>query len=182
MSDQPEFPRLPDDEIHKILDGMAELIASVSNRVDGHTTVLNRVSQTATEARQAAFAARDQTNPERYGELVGETIDGRINDNLVRMAQMINDLFIASNRAQDTLKKAEEEKWEILRQVRDREEKADRLKRHLPWFGLGAAVLALALAVTLPRFSAINGATCTVFGGQWLTASDRGFACVRYQD
>ena len=79
--------------------------------------VLDRVNKTAIEARQVAFAAKAQTDSKRYGELVGQTID----DNLVRMGQMCVDLFKASNRAQYTLKKAEEDRSEALRQVWERE-------------------------------------------------------------
>jgi len=82
-------------------------MASVSDRVDAQTGVLDRVNKTATEARQAAFAARSQTDPQKYGELVGETIDGKINDNLVRMARMITDLRHATNATGETLQKAE---------------------------------------------------------------------------
>ena len=100
-----------------------------SRLVDAQTGVLDRVNKTAAEARQAAFAARSQTDPKKYGELVGETIDGKINDNLVRMARMITDLRHATNATGETLQKAEEDKFALFRQVRDREEKADRLKR-----------------------------------------------------
>ena len=51
-----------------------------------------------------------------------------INDNLVRMARMITDLRHATNATGETLQKAEEDKFALFRQVRDREEKADRLK------------------------------------------------------
>lgn len=182
MTDQTPSPALSDDELRETLDMVGTVLASVSNRVDEQTKVLDRVNKTATEARQAAFAARSQTDPEHYGELVGKTIDGKINDNLIRMGQMCIDLFEATHRAQATLKKAEEDKWEILEKVRERERKAERLKRNLPWFGLGAVALALAMTVTLPRVSAINGATCAVFGGQWLTVTSGGYACVQYQD
>lgn len=181
MTDTPS-PALSDDELRDTLDMVGTVLASVSDRVDAQTNSMDRLVKTATEARQAAFAAQSQTDPENYGALVGETIDGRINDNLVRMAQMINDLFIASNRAQETLKKAEEDKWEILRQVRNREEKADRLKSRLPWFVLGAVVLALAMTVLLPRFSASNPTICGVFGGEWLSTPSGRYACVRYQE
>ena len=123
------------------------------------TGVLDRVNKTAAEARQAAFAARSQTDPKKYGELVGETIDGKINDNLVRMARMITDLRQATNATGETLQKAEEDKLAILREVREREQKADRLKRGLPWFGLGAVLVALVLTIALPRFYASNAAT-----------------------
>ena len=138
----------------------------------------DRVNKTAAEARQAAFAARSQTDPQKYGDLVGETIDGRINDNLVRMARMITDLRHATNATGETLQKAEEDKFALFRQVRDREQKADRLKRRLPWFGLGAVLVALVLTIALPRFYASNAATCAVLGARVDQDNKRG-RCLR---
>lgn len=63
--DQPEFPALSNDEIHKSLDDIATLLAGQSNRMDEQTKVLNRLSEVAIAARQAAFAAREQTDPLR---------------------------------------------------------------------------------------------------------------------
>ena len=54
--DQPAFPALSDDEIHKSLDDIATLLAGQSNRMDEQTKVLNRLSEVAIAARQAAFA------------------------------------------------------------------------------------------------------------------------------
>ena len=157
-------------------------MASVSDRVDAQTGVLDRVNKTATEARQAAFAARSQTDPKCYGELVGETIDGKINDNVVRMARMITDLRHATNATGETLQKAEEDKFAMFRQVCDREEKADRLKHRLPWFASGAVVLALVLTIALPRFYASNAATCAVLGAEWTQTTAGARACVFYLD
>lgn len=179
--DQPEFPALSDDELRETLDLMATAVASMSNRIDGLTTVANKQIAVSTEARIAAFAARDQTNPKKYGELVGATIDGKINDNLMRMGQMCVDLFEASNRAQDALKKTEEDKSADLRQVWEREQKADRLKSRLPWFGLGAVVLALVMTVLLPRFLASYPSTCAVLGATWTATTEGTNACVFYQ-
>ena len=106
---------LSDDELRETLDMIGTVLASVSDRVDAQTGVLDRVNKTATEARQAAFAARSQTDPQKYGELVGETIDGRINDNLVRMARMITELRHATNAASEALQKAEEDKFALFR-------------------------------------------------------------------
>ena len=112
----------------------------------------------------------------------GETIDGRINDNLVRMARMITDLRHATNATGETLQKAEEDKFAMFRQVRDREEKADRLKHRLPWFATGAVVLALVLTIALPRFYASNAATCAVLGAEWTQTTACARACVFYLD
>ncbi len=177
---QPDFPALSDDELRETLDLMATAVASMSNRIDGLTTVANKQIEVSTEARIAAFAARDQTNPEKYGELVGATIDGRINDNLVRMGQMCVDLFSSSNRAQDALKKAEEDRSAAQRAIWEREQKVDRFKARLPWFYLGAVVLALAMTLLLPRFIASFPSGCAVFGGVWQTTTTGVNACVSY--
>lgn len=178
--DQPEFPALSDDELRETLDLMATAVASMSNRIDALTTVANKQIEVSTEARIAAFAARDQTNPKKYGELVGATIDGRINDNLVRMGQMCVDLFDASNRAQVALKKVEDDKSDALRAVWEREQKAERLKSRLPWFGLGAVVFALAMTLLLPRFIASFPSGCATLGGVWQTTTTGVNACVFY--
>ena len=115
MSDQTASPAPPDDDLRETVDLMGKLVARMSERVDTQTKILKDLDGTVAEARSAAFTAAEQTDPEHYGQLVGETIDGKINDNLVRMGQMCVALFNASNRAQDALKKAEEDKSVSLR-------------------------------------------------------------------
>lgn len=56
-------PALSDDELRETLEMIATVVASASDRVDDQTVVLDRVNKTATEARQAAFAAKAQTSP-----------------------------------------------------------------------------------------------------------------------
>lgn len=175
-------PALADDELRETIDLLSTVLASVSDRVDAQTGAMDRLVKTATEARQAAFAARSQTSPENYGEIITETLDRHLGESFVRLVQAANLLNRQTDQTSKVLEKAREDKWAILNNVRDRERKAERLKRNLPWFGLGAVVLAIAMTVALPRFSAINGATCAVFGGQWLTATSGGFACVHFQD
>lgn len=174
-------PALSDDELRETLDLLSTVMASVSDRVDAQTDVLDRVNKTATEARQAAFAAKAQTDPKHYGELVGETIDGKIGDTLIRMTRFAVDLGEQTMATHKVLKQAEEDKLAILRQVRDRENRADRLKRALPWFGLGAVVLALAMTVVLPRFLASYPALCAALGATWTSTTSNVDACVFYQ-
>ena len=59
MSDTPASPApLSDDDLRETLDLLATAVASISDRVDDQTRVLDRVNKTATEARSAAFAAQ----------------------------------------------------------------------------------------------------------------------------
>ncbi len=182
MSGQSASPALSDDELRETLDRLAGLTLTMSDQVEDQTKAINRVTTAANEARRAATIAQNQTDPEHYGELVGETIDGKIRETLNSIVQSVNELDQKTNQTVGVLAQAEKDKWDVINAIRAREVKVERFKGRLPWFGLGAVVLALAMAVLLPRFSAINGATCAVFGGQWLNASTGGFACVHYQD
>ena len=177
----PKTPALSDEELSETLDLLSTVLASVSDRVDTQTEAMDRLVKTASEARQAAFAARHQTDPERYGEIISETLNHRLGDCLTGLVKVGNLLNRQTQTTLRALEKAEADKYAILKTVREREEKAEELKRRLPWFGLGAVGLALVLAVVLPRFSALNGPTCAVLGGQWLTATSGNLACVYYQ-
>lgn len=180
LSEQPERPALSNEELRETIDLMATAVASMSNRIDGLTTVANKQFEVSTEARIAAFAARDQTNPKKYGELVGATIDGKINDNLVRMGQMCVDLFSAANRAQEALKKLEEDRTAAERTLWKREKKVEQFKARLPWFGLGAVVLVVVLTLLLPRFIASTPSGCAVLGSVWQPTTTGVDACVSF--
>lgn len=179
LSEQPARPALSNEELRETIDLMATAVASMSNRIDGLTTVANKQFEVSTEARIAAFAARDQTNPKKYGELVGATIDGKINDNLVRMGQMCVDLFSAANRAQDALKKLEEDRAAVERVLWEREKKVDQFKARLPWFGLNAVVLVVVLTFLLPRFIASYPTGCAALGGLWTATTTGVPICVQ---
>lgn len=181
-SNQPDLPALSDDELRETLDRLAALSLDMSDRLEEQTKAINRISTATSEARRAAQAAKDQTNPENYGELVGATIDGKINDNLARMGRMATDLLKVSNRTQEVLKKAEDDQSATLRDIWEREQKADRLKSRLPWFGLGVLVLALVMSVLLPRFLASNASACAVLGASWTTTTTGVDACVFYTE
>ena len=157
---------------------MSKVVARKSDRVDAQTRVLKDLDGTVAEIRSATFTAAEQTDLKRYGELVGATIDGKINDNLVRMGQMCVDRPQNLNRAWDVLAKSEEDKSIALRQLWECEQRRDQWKSRWPLFGLGALVLALALTVTLPRFLANYGSTYAILWGVWTTTSTNTYVCV----
>lgn len=77
-------PALPDGELRGTLELLATAMANVSDRVDTQTNVLDRVNKTPTEARQAAFTAKAQTDPKAYGVLVGQAVTGKVTGPLGR--------------------------------------------------------------------------------------------------
>ena len=172
---------LSDDDLRETLDLLATAVASMSDRLDDQTRMLDRVNKTATEARSAAFAARKQTDPDRYGALVGDVLNGRIGDSVVKIYELAADLSDAAARTSHVLKDAEQDRSREWRQLREREQRLERSSKLLPWVGLGAVALTLALTVTLPRFSASNASICAVLGGSWTTTTTGEDVCVFYR-
>ena len=170
-------PVLSDDELRETLDLLSTVMASVSDRVDAQTDVLGRLSKTVAEARQAAFAARAQTDPTRYGALVAETVDAEIKDSLVAIVEVAEHLKRQSVRTGAVLETAAQDHRDDLRRLAERERRAGRLKRALPWLGLGALSLAVAMTLLAPRILAGSETTCALVGGSWSNMTN-GTACV----
>ena len=182
MTDEPSFnqpqpPALSDDEFRETLDLLSTVMASVSDRVDAQTNVLDRLNKTATEARQAAFAAKAQTDPQLYGQLIGEAIYGQIDANLVRIGTLTDNLSKTTHHMQGVLKKAEADKSATTRSIWQREQKLKQFKARLPWLGLGTAALFLAITLLLPRFLVSSEVGCGGLGGTWVTYTDGATAC-----
>lgn len=97
------------------------------------------------------------------------------------MTEIVRRLGVQTDKTIGALAKSEDDRSTAYRAVFEREQKADRLKSRLPWFGLGALVVALVLTVTLPRFLASNVSTCAVLGAFWTTTTTGVDACVFYQ-
>ena len=181
-SNQPEFPALSDDEIHKSLDDIATLLSSQGNRLDEQTKVLNRLREVATEARQAAFAARDQTDPEHYADFAVTLVEDRTGKIIDRMNDVASGLIRASNHTATVLKEAEQDRSAAQRQLWEREQKLDQWKSRWPLFVLGALVVALVMTVALPRLMTSYGPTCAVLGGVWTTMSANTDVCAFYRE
>ena len=176
MSDRP--PILSDDELRETIDLMATAIAGMTDRLDEHGKLLTRVDQRTVEARQAAFAAKAQTDPERYGGLIAETVDREVKDSLVAMAQIADRLKQQTDRTGEVLNTAAQDQRDDLRRVAERERKVDGLKRTLLGLGLGALLLAIAMTVLAPRVLASRETTCAIIGGTWIATSTGVPACV----
>ncbi|MEL6511452.1 MAG: hypothetical protein AAFS03_05810 [Pseudomonadota bacterium] len=183
MSDDTPSPPLTLDELRETLERLGDLSLDLNDRIEEQTKAVKHATTMTNEARRATEATKQQTDPKRYGELVGATIDGKINDNLVRMGQMCVDLLQASNRARDVLAKAEEDKSIAQRQLWEREQRLDQWKSRWPLFGLAALVLALVMTLTLPSALATTRFTCELMvAHNWTTTTTGTDICVRYNE
>ena len=180
MSDEPEFPALSDDEIHKSLNDIATLLSGQSNRLDEQTKALNRLNEVAVAARPAAFSARDQTDPQNYGELIGQTIEGRLAGTLKRLDNTSAEILNGATHAHKSFQETTSAHSSTLRLMDEHRRNRDKDIRWSLWVGFGGLVLALAMTVTLPRFIAAYPTGCAVLGGDWQTTSTGTPACVTY--
>ena len=181
-SDQPEFPALSDDELRETLDLMATAVASMSDRIDALTAVADKQIKVSTEARIAAFAAKDQTDPKRYGEMIGQTVHARLADGLKRLDAASTDVLRGVQHAQASYQETTTAHSDTLRLMNEHRQERQKDRKLLPWVALGAVVLTLVLTVTLPRFMAITASTCVVLGGVWTTTSTNTDVCAFYRE
>ncbi|MEO1407741.1 MAG: hypothetical protein AAFV54_14820, partial [Pseudomonadota bacterium] len=137
----------------------------------------------STEARIAAFAAKDQTDPKRYGEVIGQTVEEHIADSLRTLNQASNDVLNGLQRSNASFQEtttAHSSTLSLMDELR-REQRRDR--RFLPWVGIGGLVLALVMTLTLPGLLATTKFTCDLMVGYtWTTTTTGTHICVRYND
>ena len=131
----------------------------------------------------AARAAKHQTDPARYARHIEQELDktiGRILDRLdILHSSFEADRCNAAYRLEDLVEQEET----TLQRLRADQERAGRWKKRIPFIALFGLVLALGLAIALPRFMAVNGTSCAVLGGEWLRGPESGKqACVFYAE
>lgn len=168
-------------ELRETLERLGDLSLKLNDRVEEQTKVISHATTMTNEARRAAEATKQQTDPDQYAEYAIEVIEERLSEQMKDIRQTASDLLKASSYTREVLSKADQDRTDAQRQLWEREQKLDRVKSRLPWFGLGAVVLALALTVTLPRFLASNASMCAVLGASWTTTTTGVDACVFYQ-
>lgn len=180
MTDQSSSPALLDDELRETLNMVGTVVASVSDRMDAQTQTMDRLVKTATEARQAAFAAQSQTDPKLYSDIIAKTVQNKTQSAFDRIVKAGILLTSETEKTADVLDQVKKDKWDVINDIRAREAKVERTKSRLQWFGLGVVVLALGMTVMLPRFLVSNSSGCSIIGGEWTSTTTGVDACVFY--
>lgn len=160
------------------LDALATIVASVSDRVDGQTDALGKLAGTAAETRQAAFAARAQSDP---GQLAAEVTDA-LNEAMVpRLRELTTAVAELTRTAQahgETRNRAETQLLDMKRELRAARADTLRWRGYLGGALLGGVALALALTLVLPRIVPPTAFICHLAGGTWVGSAAGEDACV----
>ena len=153
-------------DLTRALDVLATITASVSDRVDGQTAALGKLAGTAAETRQAAFAARSQSDPGKLASEVEGALDRALLLRLRELAGAVERLDRATG-DRESFNWLRGQASDLARDLRHADERATLWRARVP--GIGAAVLLLVLAflVLAPRFAADHPATCRLMGAEW---------------
>lgn len=178
MPDQPDLPSLSDDDLRETLDLLSTVVASVSDRIDSQTRAIDRLTKTAAETRQAAFAARSQTDPELFTDLAGARINNSLSPAVDAQTQLVNMLAEEIQRLVVLNGEHKTTRDDLLKSIRREKFEAERWRKRIPFTAIFGFVLVLGLGLGLPRFMAHNDTTCRIIGGQMLVPATGAPACV----
>lgn len=183
----PATAALSDAELRETIDLHSGVLAKMSDKIDEQGALQQQLIEVSIKGMDSilklAIAAKEQTDPARYARHIEQELDktiGRILDRL----DILHSSFEADRcnvvyRLEDLVEQEEN----TLQRLRFDQERAGRWKKRIPFIAFFVLVLALGLAVALPRFMAVNGTSCAVLGGEWLRGPDSGKqACVFYAE
>lgn len=167
----------------EMVDLLGVVVAKMSDKLDQHGETLAVVQKTALESRDAAQAARTQTDPKRYADLIGQEVYDALGQSLDRLEALHVDFATDRQDASRTLGELARQEEQTLQRLRDDLARAGRWKKHAPFIAFFGVILALGLTIALPRFLADNGTACALLGGEWLRGQETGKeACVFYSE
>ena len=184
MSDDAASPApLSDGELRETLERLGNLVLDMNDYVQEQTKAVNHATTAANEARRAAKATQDQTDPDQYAEYAVEVIDKRLEERMKDIKQTSSDLLKVSSYTREVLSKADQDRTEAQRQLWEREQKLKQWKSRWPMFGLGALVLALVMTLTLPALLGTTKVSCELMVGYaWTITTTGTHICVRYNE
>lgn len=153
----------------------------MSDKLDQHGQTLAGMQKIAVESRDAAQAAKAFSDPKRYADHIGQEVYDALGETLDRLEALHGGFATDRQDASRTLSELVRQEEQTLQRMRDDQARVGRWKKRTPFIALFGLVLALGLAIALPRFMAGNGTACAVLGGDWLRGPESGKqACVFY--
>lgn len=154
MSGPPKTPSAPLDarQMAETIDTIGLLVASLSDRVDAQGRLLEKIHQTATEARAAAFAAEMATDWKRNAASINASLEMALISPMARFREADGLLRKSEEFIRETVKLLETAR---LREAQHRDQRKWLWQRWMPAMLLGAVLFGVLL--TLLGLYAIAG-------------------------
>lgn len=171
MEKQAPSPALDARQLVETIDTIGLLVASLSDRVDAQGRILDKVHQTATEARAAAFAAQKATDWERNAASISESLKQALTTPMARLREADGLLRKSEQLTKETTTLLETAR---LREAQHRVERQCIWKRRMPWLLVGAVLAGIVLTLLGVHFLSYWYPACRLVGGRFSTANEDG--------
>ena len=183
----PATAALSDAELRETIDLHSGVLAKMSDKLDEQGALQLKLIDTVIGGMDAildaARSAKQQTDPARYARHIEQELDKTIGRILDRLDVQHSNFEVDRRDTRFLLDELVQQEENVLQRLREDQERAGRWKKRIPFIALFGLVLALGLAIALPRFMTSNGTGCATLGGEWLKDNSTGrLACVFYSD
>lgn len=167
-------PPLDAAQLAETIDTIGLLVASLSDRVDAQGRILEKVHQTATEARAAAFAAERATDWKRNAASINSSLERALVSPMARFREADGLLRKSEEFLRETVKLLETAR---LREEQHRYQRKQLWRRRMPWLFAGAVLGGFVLAFAVLHL--VGGAElfCALLGGRYGVFGDGAGYC-----
>ena len=162
------------------VDLLSVVVAQMAERLKLQEQALAGVQKVTLESRDAAQAAKQQTDPARYARYIEQELDKTIGRVLDRLDVQHSNFEVDRRDTRFLLDELVQQEENTLQRLRADQERAGRWKKRIPFIALFWLVLVLGLAIALPRILADSGFGCDVIGGAWTRSTTEAEVCVFY--
>ena len=163
------------------VDLLSVVVAQMAERLKQQEQALAGVQKVTLESRDAAQAVKQQTDPARYARHIEQELEKTIGRVLDRLDVQHSNFEVDRRDTRFLLDELVQQEENVLHRLREDQERAGRWKKRIPFIALFGLVLALSLAIALPRILADSGFGCEVIGGAWTRSTTEAEVCVFYR-
>lgn len=156
-------PPLDAAQLAETIDTIGLLVASLSDRVDAQSRILEKVHQTAAEARAAAFAAERATDWKRNAASINSSLERALVSPMARFREADGLLRKSEEFIRETVKLLETAR---LREEQRRYQQKRLWRRRIPWLLVVAVLGGFALAFVVIHFVGGTELACALLGGR----------------
>lgn len=178
----PAAPALSLAVLSETVDLLGVVVAKMSEKLDQHGETLAGLQKVTLESRDAAQAAKQQTDPAHYARHIEQELDKTIGRILDRLDVQHSNFEVDRRDTRFLLDDLIRQEENVLQRLRDDQESAGRWKKRIPFIALFGLVLTLGLAIALPRFLANYSISCELLGGSWVVSKIEEPGCVFLRD
>ncbi|WP_299655394.1 hypothetical protein [uncultured Jannaschia sp.] len=160
------------EEIREMLDLLGTLVASVSDRVEGQSDKLDKLTRTAAETRAAAFHAKAQMDLKPVADAIAKTLEKTITPLSRELVGLRRDIH-ADRKAIKADIDSLLQRTSAAIVARDRQIAGLQARSWIPFAAIGALVLVMATAILAPwALAKIDGGLlCWAADGTWFVSS-----------